>query len=112
MSKVELIRSIGCVLRQLDLLGEKPATDGLTARTLKEMRTILAKQQLELAINQIEPDDATLRRAMATLEAIKGEPSRTISETAQEAVLLEALPRAVKAIGELVESDRYYARPT
>ena len=110
MSKLELIRSIGCVLRQLDLLGEKPASDETTGRILKELRTTLANQQLELAIKQIEPDSAILGKAMATLAALEVELSHAMTDTAKESVLLEALPRAVKAIAELFESDRYYER--
>ena len=99
MTKVELIRLIGDVLRQLDNLQTSRSAD-LNGDLLTEVRNALAKQQLKIAITDLDESTPAFVKAIEDILASNG-----AIEPADEGIaLIDKLKCFSKALDGLVES--------
>jgi len=108
MTRGELIRLIGDVLRHLDNLKTNQSPDDLCGPALTEFRNTLAKQQLKLAISHLD-DEGTPEslKAIADILASSARLHRAIGSTHNGAVLVDSVKNFVKAVDALVESRHF-----
>ena len=105
MTRVELIRLIGDVLRQLDKLRQtRPANLGGDALT--EVRNALAKQQLWIAITEFDEGTSAFVKASADILATNAALSRAIESGETGVGLIEKLQGFATAVAGLVETPQ------
>ena len=100
MTRVELIRLIGDVLRQLDNLKTNQSPDDLNGPVLTELRNALAKQQLKFAISHLDEGTPAFLKAIADILASNG----AIEPADNGIALIDKLKCFGKALDGLVES--------
>jgi hypothetical protein len=102
MSRVELVRLIGDVLRQLDLKKDRSAD--LSRAVPTEVRNALAKQQLKIAITDLDESTPTFFKASEDILAIDAR-LRGAPESADNGVaLVDSLRSLVRTLDGLVTS--------
>jgi len=104
MTRVELIRLIGDVLRQLDGLKTNRSPEGLTHPILADLRNTLAKQQLKLAISELDEGTPAFLKAIEDILATKAELHGAIESANKNVALVDKLKCFVKTVDALVES--------
>ncbi|HVS83500.1 MAG TPA: hypothetical protein VHE60_17355 [Pyrinomonadaceae bacterium] len=102
MTRVELIRLIGDVLRQLDNLKTNQSPDDLDGPVLTELRNALAKQQLKLAISHLD-EGTPLLKAIADILAANAKLHGAIGSADKGVVFVDNVKHFVKAVDALVE---------
>lgn len=103
MTKIELIRSIGDVLRQLDNFKTIQSPNDLSGPTLTELRNALAKQQLRLAITDFDESTPAFLKAGQDILACAASLHAAIDSAASGAALVDNVRRLVNAVDALVE---------
>lgn len=103
MTRVEVIRSIGEVLRKLDGLRRNRVPDDPTQQNLDELRKLLARQQLSLAINHSDEDTTAFRNAIREFEAINAELTRAMA-TDNAVIPVSIVERLTKVNSMLIET--------
>jgi|ERR1700694_4311930 hypothetical protein len=102
MTRVELVRLVGDVLRQLDLKKDRSADLSRVVPT--EVRNALAKQQLKIAITELDESTPTFFNASEEILAIDAR-LRGTAESADDCVaLVDSLRSLVKTLDGLVTS--------
>ena len=103
MTRVELVRIIGDVLRHLDHLKLSPSADPSSA-VPPEVRNALATQQLKIAITDLDESTPAFCKAGQDILALDA-GLREATESADNGVaLVDNLKRFVKTIDGLVAS--------
>ena len=100
MTRVELIRLIGDVLRQLDNLKTTRPGDA----SLTEVRNALARQQLKIAITDLDEGTPAFLKAIEDILAANAELRGAIESTGRGNALVEKLKYFAKACNALVGS--------
>ena len=103
MTKVELIRLIGNVLRQLDNLQTNRSAD-LNGDLLTEVRSALAKQQLKIAMTDLDESTPAFAKGIEDILASNAELLRAIEPADNGIALIDKLTCFAKALDGLVES--------
>src|SRR5712691_8529375 len=101
MTKVELIRLIGIVLRQLDNLQTNPSAD-LNGDSLAEVRSALAKQQLKIAITDLDESTPAFVKGIEDILASNAELHGAIEPADKGSALIDKLKCFGKALDGLV----------
>jgi hypothetical protein len=104
MTRVELIKLIGGVLRQLDNLKTNRSSGDLNGPVLTELRNSLAKQQLKLAISDIDDGTPDFLKAGEQILASSAKVYGAIGSAENGVVLVDNVRRFLKAVDALVES--------
>ena len=104
MTRVELIRLIGDVLRQLDGLKTNQSPDDPSRSILVELRNTLAKQQLTLAIRDLDEGTPAFLKAIEDILASNAEMDGAIGSADKGVVPVDNVKHFVKAVDALVES--------
>ena|SRR5438034_1055064 len=101
MIQVELIKSIGDVLRALDLFsGSQPTNESINP-AIEDLRNSLAKQQLKLAINHFELDRAVFLQETHEVKEITNKLYRALKGTDKK-IVFEHLGHLAKAVDSLI----------
>lgn len=101
MIQVELIKSIGDVLRALDLFGSnQPANESLNS-AIEELRNNLAKQQLRLAINHFELDRTAVLQETREVKEIVNKLYSAFKGTDKK-MIFEYLGRLTESVDSLI----------
>ncbi len=103
MTRVELIRLIGDVLRQLDKLKTNRPAD-LSGAVLTEVRNALAKQQLKIAITDLDESTPAFLKTIKDILALNAKLHRVIESADNGVALVDNLNGFVKTVDGLVES--------
>jgi hypothetical protein len=103
MTKVELVRLIGDVLRQLDNLKTNRSAD-LSGPVRPEVRNTLAKQQLKIAITDLDETTPAFFKAIEDILALKATLHGGIESADNGVALDDNLKCFVKTVDGLVES--------
>ena len=103
MTRVELVRLIGDVQRQLDNLKTNRSA-ALSAALLTEVRNALAKQQLKIAITDLDEGTPAFFKAVEDILALNGELQGAIRSTDIGVALVDNLKCLVVTVDGLVES--------
>jgi len=103
MTRVELIRLIGDVLRQLDNLKTNQSPDDLNGPVLTELRNALAKQQLKFAISHLDEGTPAFLKAIADILASNAKLHGAIGSADKGVLLIDNVKHFVKAVDALVE---------
>src|ERR1700730_702689 len=98
MTKVDLIKLIGDVLRRLDSLRKSQSPDVSTRPVLDELRNTLAKQQLKLAINEFDEDAPAFRDATEKILAINTELHGAIERSGEAVVAIDDVKHFIRAV--------------
>ena len=101
MTQVELIKSIGDVLRTLDLLKRNQPASESTNPAIEELRNKLARQQLRLAINHFEPHPTAFLQETREIKEIINAFYGALQGTDEESVF-KHLRRLAKAVDSLI----------
>jgi len=100
MTRVELVRLIGDVLRQLDVKTDR--SDDLSGAVPSELRNALAKQQLKIAITDLDESTPAFFKASEDILALDTR-LHAAAEFADNGVeLVDSLKRFVKTLDALV----------
>jgi hypothetical protein len=103
MTRVELVRLIGDVLRQLDnLKTDRPAD--LSGAVLTEVRNALAKQQLKIAITDLDESAPAFFQAIEDILALNAKLHGAIESADNGMALVDNLKGFVKTVDGLVAS--------
>lgn len=102
MTRVELIKSIGEALRNLDHLRTRRPADDSISRKLNELRNTLARQQLTLAINDFDEDAAAFFEATREIEMLSAELAAATSRPDPDNIRIDTLERLVRAVDSVV----------
>jgi hypothetical protein len=105
MTRVELIRLIGDVLRQLDNLKTSRSAD-LSGAVLTEVRNALARQQLKIAITDLDENTPVFFKAIEDILAVNAELHGAIESADSRGALVDNLKSFAKTVDRLVESRR------
>src|ERR1700674_3518765 len=100
MTRVELVRLVGDVLRQLDL--KKARSADLSRVVPTEVRNALAKQQLKIAITELDESTPTFFKASEEILAIDARLRGTAESNC--VALVDSLRSLVKTLDGLVTS--------
>ena len=100
MTRVELIRIIGGVLRQLDLKRHRSADPG--SAFPPEVRHALAKQQLKIAITDLDESTPAFCKASEDILALDARLHDPIESTDNGMALVDKLEGFVKTVDGLV----------
>jgi hypothetical protein len=103
MTRVELIRLIGNVLRQLDNLKTNRSAD-LSGAVLTEVRNALARQQLKIAITDLDESAPAFVKAIEDILASNAELHGAIESADMGVAMIDNLKCFAKAVDGLVES--------
>ena len=103
MTKVELVRLIGDVLRQLDSLKRNRSAD-LGGAVLTEIRNALARQQLKIAITDLNENTPAFFKAIEDILALNAESHGAIESAGDGVALVDNLKCFVRTVDGLVES--------
>ena len=106
MTKAELIKLIGDVLRQLDRLKTDPAPEDSTRPALADLRVRLAKQQLMLAISDLDEKAPAFLRAIEGIPNFDGNLQEALGSAPDRVALVHNFTSFAKAVDALVESRR------
>src|SRR5580765_254986 len=101
MTRVELVRIIGDVLRQLDNLKPNRSADPGGA-VPPEVRNALAKQQLKIAITDIDENTPAFFEASQDILALDARLHEALESADSRAALVDNLKRFVKTVDGLV----------
>lgn len=101
MTKVELIKLIGEILREVDAVGRLQPPNDFTRVVLDELRATLAKQQLRMAIHHVDQNTPVFHEATREIELMGAELRQAVGSTEQKTIRVDALRRFVKAVGTL-----------
>jgi hypothetical protein len=102
MTRLELIKLIGDVLTELDVLRGSLLPDEPNRKKLDKLRKQLDKRQLQLSQNQFDDNTKGFQQATRALEVINKELTKTISNEENIATTIENLKRFVKAVDGIV----------
>jgi hypothetical protein len=100
MNRVELVRLVGDVLRQLDLKTDRSADPSGVALT--EVRNALARQQLKIAISDLDETTPAFFKATEDILALDASLREGIESADNGVALLDNLKRFVKTVDGLV----------
>ncbi len=103
MIRVELVRLIGDVLRQLDNLKTDRSAD-LSSAVLTEVRNALAKQQLKIAITDLDESTPAFLKAIEDILALNAKLHGAIGSADNGVALVDNLNSFVKTVDGLVKS--------
>jgi hypothetical protein len=103
MTRVELIRLMGDVLRQLDALKTSQSQHDPSFALLTEVRNALAKQQLKLAISDLDEKSPAFRKVSEDILTF-GSELRSVGAPDDGDSLVDHLTSVVKAVDDLVEA--------
>jgi hypothetical protein len=104
MTRLELIRLIGDVLRQLDNLKTNQSPGDLNGPILTELRNALAKQQLQLAISDLDEGTPAFLKTIEDILAFHAKLHGAIGSADKGVALVDNVKHFVKALDALVES--------
>ncbi len=103
MTRVELVRLIGDVLRQLDNLKTNRPADPNGA-VPPEVRSALAKQQLKIAITDLDESTPAFSKAIAEIVALDARLHGAIESADNGVALVDNLKCFVKTVDGLLAS--------
>ena len=103
MTRVELVRLIGDVLRQLDGLKTNRSADPNGA-VPPEVRNALAKQQLKIAITDLDESTPAFAKAVADILALDARLHGAIESAENRVALIDNLKCFVETVDGLVAS--------
>jgi len=103
MTRVDLIRLIGDVLRQLDVLKNSQSQHNPSFAVLTEVRNTLAKQQLKLAISDLDEKTPEFLKASEDIMTFNSRLQEPISSKDAGVALVNHLTSFAKAVDTLVE---------
>src|SRR5712692_9992800 len=101
MTRVELVRLIGDVLRQLDDLQTSRSADPKGA-VPPEVRSALAKQQLKIAITDLDENTPAFSKAIADIVALNARLHEAIESADNGVALVDNLNCFVKTVDGLL----------
>lgn len=104
MTRGELIKLIGDVLRQLDNLKTNQSPDDPGRPVLADLRNALAKQQLKLAIGDFDEGTPDFLKATENILAFNAALIGAIGHADKGVLLVDNVKHLVKAVDALVES--------
>jgi hypothetical protein len=104
MTRVELIRLIGDVLRQLDVKTDRSAD--LSGAIPTEVRNALASQQLKIAITDLDESTPAFFKASEDILALEAKLHAAAESADNGVALIDSLKRFVKTLDGLVTSRR------
>jgi len=102
MSRVELVRLIGDVLRQLDVRTDRSAEPGGAVPT--EVRNALATQQLKIAITDLDESTPAFFKASEDILALKSRLNGAIQSADNGLALVDSLNRLLETLDGLITS--------
>ena len=102
MTRVELVRLIGDVLRQLDMKTDR--SDDLSGAVPSEVRNALAKQQLKIAITDLDESTPAFAKAVADILALDARLHGAIESAENRVALIDNLKCFVETVDGLVAS--------
>ena len=102
MTRVELVRLIGDVLRQLDVKTDR--SDDLSSTVPLEVRNALAKQQLKVAITDLDESTPAFFKASEDILALDAKLHAGTESADNGVELIDSLKRFVKTLDGLVTS--------
>jgi hypothetical protein len=102
MTRVELIRLIGDVLRQLDVKTDRSAD--LSDAVPTEVRNALATQQLKIAITDLDESTPAFFKASEDILALDARLHGATESADNGVALVDSLKRFVKTLDGLVTS--------
>ena len=105
MTRVELVRLVGDVLRQLDSLKTDRSAD-LSGAVFTEVRNALAKRQLKIAITDLDESTPAFFKASQDILALKAELNGAIESADRSFALVDDLKCFVKTVDGLIASRR------
>ncbi len=103
MTRSELIRLIGDVLTQMDVLRSERTPGSSDRDRLDELRDDLDEYQRELVSALIDENTPGFNDLTASLRVINAELNQTIDDLAELAETLEALVNFVGVVQKIVE---------
>ena len=104
MTRVELVRLVGDVLRQLDLKTDRSAD--LSGAVPPEVRNALAKQQLKIAITDLDENTPAFLKASEDILALDASLHEAVESGDNGVALVDNLKRFVKTVDGLI-ADRH-----
>jgi hypothetical protein len=102
MTRVELVRLVGDVLRQLDLKTDRSAD--LSGAVPAEVRHALAKQQLKIAITDLDESTPAFFKASEDILALDASLHGAIESADNGVALVDNLKCFVKTVDGLIAS--------
>jgi hypothetical protein len=102
MSRVELVRLIGDVLRQLDVRTDRSAD--LSSAVPTEVRNALATQQLKIAITDLDESTPAFFKASEDILDLKSKLNGAIQSADDGLALVDSLKLFVETLDGLVTS--------
>lgn len=108
VTKVDLIRVIGDVLRLLDNLKANQSPGHIDCSVLTEVRITLAKQQLKLAISDLDEKTPAFLKASQDIMTFNGKLQEPISSKDDGLALVSHLTSFAKAVDALVEGPHSF----
>ncbi len=102
MTRVELVRLIGDVLRQLDLRADRSADP--SGAVPAEVRNALASQQLKIAITDLDESTPAFFKASEDILALDARLHDAIESGDNGATLVDHLKSVLKTVDGLVTS--------
>ena len=104
MSRLELIKLIGDVITELDILRGSLNPNDIRRHDLDEIRKRLDSRQLQLAKNQFNDNTMVFREVTSSLTGINAEIKGTINDLNAFVDTIDNLRRFVSAIDEVMQS--------
>ena len=102
MTRVELVRLIGDVLRQLDMKTDR--SDDLSGAVPSEVRNALAKQQLKIAITDLDESTPAFFKASEDILALDARLHAGAESADNGMELVDSLKLFVRTLDGLVAS--------
>ena len=102
MTRLELIRAIGDVLTEIDVLRGSIPPDAPNQRSLDVLRTNLDAQQLALMKQQFDDTTPAYLAASADLQAINDDVRSTINDITKLVDTIANLKRLIAAVARII----------
>jgi hypothetical protein len=104
MSRLELIKVIGDVITELDILRGSLNPNDIRRHDLDEIRKRLDSRQLQLAKNQFNDNTAVFKEVTSSLAGINAEIKGTLNDLTAFVDTIDNLRRFVSAIDEVMQA--------
>ena len=102
MTRAELIRAIGKLLFRLDSVAKDKSTDEETLTAIVELRKVLAKQQVLLAIGELPENATSFNDVVENIDGISAEFLCAMDRAEAWPIAAKILRRLVAAVDSVV----------